>query len=100
MEERRNGQDVTLETRHDAHEAVDKQLRYKQIKKILAEKKALSAKEVAVEMRRRQYTGSNERNNAAPRLTELCKSGDVEVIGKKRCQYTGKMVSVYQLRGH
>lgn len=99
MEERRPGEDISLETRHDANEAVDKQLRYKQIREILTEKKALTAKEIAVEMRRRGYTGSNERNNSAPRLTELCKRGDVEIIGKKKCQYTGKNVSVYQLRG-
>ena len=99
MEERRPGEDISLETRHDANEEVDKNLRYKQIREILTEKKALTAKEIAVEMRRRNFTGSNERNNAAPRLTELCKRGDVEIIGKKKCQYTGKNVSVYALRG-
>lgn len=36
-----------------------------------------------------------ERNYTAPRLTELNEMGLVEVIDKKKCEYTGKTVAVY-----
>ena len=49
-------------------------------------------------MFKKGYTTSNDRNNSSPRLTELCISGDVEVIGKVKCEFTGKTVSVYKLR--
>lgn len=39
---------------------------------------------------------TDERNFSAPRLTELAQKGVVDVIGKKRCEYTGKTVGVYE----
>lgn len=97
MIERLVGEVPTFETRHEAHESVDKQKRYKQIIEVLEGKK-LTAKEVAVEMCNRGYIPTNERNFAAPRLTELSIKGVVEPIGKVRCEYTGKKVAVYKLR--
>lgn len=38
-----------------------------------------------------------ERNYTAPRLTELEKMGYVEETGKKKCEYTGKAVTVYKI---
>ena len=99
MEQRRYGQDITLETRAESHEKVDKAKRYRQIKSILSgRKRGLTAKEIAVIMCKKGYIPTSERNFAAPRLTELCEQGIVEPIGKTICEYTGKKVTVYQLR--
>ena len=99
MEPRRYGEDVTLETRAEAHDKVDKAKRYKQIKAILKNHpEGLTAKEVAVMMWQRGFIPTTERNFSAPRLTEMCEAGVVEPIGKKICQITGRKVSLYALR--
>ena len=49
-------------------------------------------------MYKRGYTDNDDRNNAAPRLTEMAQQGTVDTIGKTRCSYTGKTVTVYQRR--
>ena len=99
MEPRRYGEDVTLETRAEAHDKVDKAKRYKQIKAILKDHpEGLTAKEVAVNMWQRGLIPTTERNFSAPRLTEMCEDGVVEPIGKKICQITGRKVSLYALR--
>ena len=56
-----------------------------------------TAKEVAVELYELGYIPSTERNYTAPRLTELLQMGFVEVIGKEKCKYTGKMVAIYRI---
>ncbi len=94
---RRYGEYPPLDTRGEANETVDRERRYKQILEVL-EGKQLTAKEIAVEMQRKGYTPTSERNFTAPRLTELSQRGVVEPIGKKRCQYTGKTVAVYKIR--
>lgn len=91
------GSVITLETRHDSNEKVDRQKRYAQIIECLQDG-PLTAKECAVEMLKRGYIPTAERNYTAPRLTELSKKGAVEPISKKRCDYTGKTVAVYALR--
>jgi len=98
MIERRPGEIPTLETRSEANETVDKKKRYKQIIEILQGGKEMTAKEIAVEMCKRGYIPTSERNFTAPRLTELSKNGVVEPVGKQRCTYTGKTVAVYKLR--
>lgn len=97
MEVRRPGENVTYDTRAEAHEQVDKQKRYAQIMECLSEK-PMTAKECAVELFTRGYAPTAERNLTAPRLTELSKAGRVEPIGKRKCQYTGKTVAVYAVR--
>ena len=94
----------TLETRAEAHEKVNKRIRYNQIIECLTEAqtkmhlKGLTAKECAVLMMQKGYTPTSERNFTAPRLTEMTKEGIVEPIGKQYCTYTGKKVCVYSLR--
>ena len=56
----------------------------------------MTAKETAVEMYNRGYIPTSERNFSAPRLTELEKKGLVKVVGKKKCEYTGKTVAIYK----
>lgn len=92
------GEFTTLETRHDSHETVDKQKRYRQIRECFQEKPQMTAKECAVLMCEKGYIPTDERNFTAPRMTELSKQGVLEPIGKKKCDYTGKTVAVYGMR--
>lgn len=98
MIERRAGEIVTFETRSESNETVDKTKRYKQIIEILTDNKEMTAKEIAVEMCNRGYTPTSERNFSSPRITELLKTGVLDCIGKKKCTYTNKTVSVFKLR--
>lgn len=72
-----------------------KKKRYEQILNRL-DNREMSAKEIAVELFELGMTNTTERNTCAPRLTELEQMGYVEVIGKKKCEWTGKMVAVYR----
>ena len=56
-----------------------------------------TAKEIAVELFDLELIPSTERNYTAPRLTELEKMGLVKAVDKKKCQYTGKKVAVYEI---
>ena len=94
---RNYGEHTTLETRQEAYESVDKTKRYKEILECLSNKQ-MTAKEIANEMWLKGYIPTNERNFTAPRLNELAKKGIVDVIGKKKCKYSGKSVSVYEVK--
>ena len=87
---------ITTQTRqlsfNDIQEKTKK--RYEQILDRLDKPK--TAKEIAVEMFELGLIPSTERNYTVPRLTELEKMGFVEVIGKKKCDWTGKQVAVYK----
>ena len=98
MEERNYGELTSFETRKESYDKVDKQKRYLQIKEILSNWGELTAKQIAILMYKKGYTPTDERNYSAPRLTELCINGEVEIIGKTKCEYSGKKVSVYKLR--
>lgn len=96
---RNYGEHITLANRSESEQKVDKAKRRMQVLDILKENnKPMTAKEVAVEMFRKYLTFDTDRNNAAPRLTELAQMGLVDTIGKIKCKYTGKMVTVYELR--
>lgn len=69
-------------------------IRYMQILNRLDKPK--TAKELAVELFDLGFTNTTERNTCAPRLTELEKMGYVKAIDKKKCEYTGKSVAVYE----
>jgi hypothetical protein len=97
FEERRLGQPITSDMRAASNESVNRIVRQQQVIEILTDG-PMTAKEVAVEMWRRGYSMNDDRNNAAPRLTELCKHGVVEPIGKKVCGYSGKSVTVFARR--
>ena len=95
---RQYGEDPRLETRAEANETVDRQKRYRQILECLADRGASTAKEIAVWICLTGQSTSSDRNISAPRITELCRKGLVEPIGKTKCRYTGKTVTVYGLR--
>ena len=90
---------TTLETRQLSFTDIQdkKKKRYEQILNRLGNRE-MTAKEIAVEMFELGMIASTERNYTAPRLTELEQMGYVEVIGKKKCEWTGKMVAVYRRR--
>lgn len=89
---------TTYETRGESHEKVDKKIRCSQILEILEEKGSLTAKEIAVEMYKRGWIPTSERNFASPRLTEMLHDGRVETCGKKPCQYSGVKVALFKRR--
>lgn len=89
---------ITQQTRQLSFEDIKqkRKIRYEQIlDRLLTGTK--TAKEIAVELYELGIIPSTERNYTAPRLTELEKMGLVQVIDKKKCDYTGKTVAVYQI---
>ena len=87
---------ITQETRQLSFQDIqDKQkIRYEQILNRLDKPK--TAKEIAVELYELGITTTADRNTTAPRLTELVKMNIVRVVGKKKCDWTGKKVAVYE----
>lgn len=98
MIERKLGEYIPFETRHDAHKSIDKNQRYKQIIECLKEQPNQTAKEIACMMTAKGYVPYADRGFTAPRLTEMTQNGIVEPVGKKECKWTHKMVSCYALR--
>lgn len=89
---------ITTITRQMSFEDVKpkRKIRYQQIlDRLITETK--TAKEIAVELFELELIPSSERNYTAPRLTELEKMGLVKSIDKKKCQFTGKTVAVYEI---
>lgn len=86
----------TIQTRQMSFEDIQlkTKVRYEQILDRLDTPK--TAKEIAVELFELGIIPSTERNYTAPRLTELEKRGIVKVVDKKKCQFTGKTVAVYE----
>lgn len=94
------GEVPQFETRAEANNSIDKNTRYKQILRILKEYgRGMTAKEISVSMFNCGFIPDRDRNHVSPRLTELMGMGYVEPIGKTTCQYTGKTVTVFRLRG-
>lgn len=98
METRNYGETVTLETRHDSHELVDKQKRYNEIVGCLKEiNEPMTAREISSLMCLKGFIPTDERNFVSPRLTELAERGIVEPCGKKRCKWTNRTVTAWGL---
>ena len=98
MIDRQFGEATTLECRSESHEKVDKAKRRREILFIMKGNRIMTAMEVADELLSHGFVNRLDRNNAAPRLTEMSKDGTVDVVGKKRDKWTGKMVTCYQIR--
>lgn len=99
---REYGESTTLECRSDSHEKLDKARRRREIlfimKDVSGNNRIMTAMEVASELHIHGFVSRLDRNNAAPRLTEMCQDGTIDVVGKKKDQWTGKMVTCYQIR--
>ena len=89
---------ITQQTRQLSFNDIQekKKIRYVQILDRLKNRE-MTAKEIAVELFDLGLIPSTERNYTAPRLTELAKMGFVKVVGKKKCEWTGKQVAVYKV---
>ena len=87
----------TLENRNFAELEVDKNKRYQQILECLGDKE-MTAKEIAHEMYMRGMIPTNERNFTSPRITEMLQDGILEIAGKKKCEWTGKSVTMFRRR--
>lgn len=98
MIDRQFGEATTLECRSESHEKVDKAKRRREILFIMKGNRIMTAMEVANELLNHGFVNRLDRNNAAPRLTEMCQDGTVDVVGKKKDRWTGKMVTCYQIR--
>lgn len=88
---------ITQQTRQLSFNDIQekKKIRYVQILDRLKNRE-MTAKEIAVELFDLGLIPSTERNYTAPRLTELAKMGFVKVVGKKKCEWSGKQVAVYE----
>lgn len=95
---RRPGTNPMKESRRESKEQVNTKVRRTQVLLILKDLKQATAREIAEEMYNREYVNTTDRNNAAPRLNELLKTGQVEPVGKKVDKITGKKVTVFKLR--
>lgn len=87
----------TLENRNFANLEVDKNKRYQQIIECLGTNE-MTAKEIANEMYMRGMIPTNERNFTSPRITEMLQDGILEIAGKKKCEWTGKSVTMFRRR--
>lgn len=94
------GGSITDETRRESYAAAQRDVaaRRRVILEILGECGELTAREIAAELHRRGVTPSDERNFAAPRLTELKAAGQIEVTGKKICERSGRSVAVWAVK--
>ena len=88
---------ITKQTRQLSFEDIQGKTKIRYIQILERLNKPKTAKEIAVELYELGYIPSTERNYTAPRLTELEQIGMVQVVGKRKCDYTGKMVAVYRL---
>lgn len=91
------GELTTLDNRADSDEKVNRAKRYQQILEILEDFKMATAKEIAVEMKKRGYARTDERNLTAPRLTEMLSDGRVDVCGKIYDTNTNRHVTVFEI---
>lgn len=83
---------ITNETRAESLNELDKTKRYEEIRYALKnEINGLTVRELAKKL------GSEERNYVAPRLTELTRKNEVEVISKRYDKKTKRNVAVYAL---
>lgn len=83
---------ITKETRKESYERVDKNKRYKQFLELLSKHdKGLTVREI-------MQIENLERNQVAPRMTELVNMGKVLVVGKKMDVVTGKNIAVYKVK--
>lgn len=93
---------ISEECRNISNNLVDKQKRRREILFIMQDidgsSRTMTAMEVANELMTHGFVDRLDRNNAAPRLTEMYEDGIVTKVGKKRDRWTGRMVTCYQIR--
>ena len=88
---------ITQTTRQMSFDDIQDKAKIRYIQILNRLDKPKTAKELAVELFDLGFTNTTERNTCAPRLTELERMGYVKAIDKKKCEYTGKTVAVYEI---
>lgn len=87
---------ITFKTRQMSFNDIQDKTKIRYIQILNRLDKPKTAKELAVELFDLGFIPSTERNYTAPRLTELEKMGYVKTVDKKKCEYTGKTVAIYE----
>lgn len=83
---------ITRETRQESHLSIDKNKRYTQFINLLKiHPEGLTVREI-------MQIENLERNQVAPRITELQSQGKIEAIGKRLDKISGKSIAVYKLK--
>ena len=87
---------ITQTTRQMSFDDIQDKTKIRYIQILNRLDKPKTAKELAVELFDLGFTNTTERNTCAPRLSELADMGMVKAVDKKKCEYTGKKVAVYE----
>lgn len=87
---------ITQTTRQMSFDDIQDKAKIRYIQILNRLDKPKTSKELAVELFELGFIPSSERNYTAPRLSELADMGMVKAIDKKKCEYTGKTVAVYE----
>ena len=88
---------ITQTTRQMSFDDIQDKTKIRYIQILNRLDKPKTAKELAVELFDLGFIPSTERNYTAPRLSELADMGMVKAIDKKKCEYTGKKVAIYEI---
>lgn len=88
---------ITIETRRESNEKIDKKAREEQVLEILSDGQERTARQIAFEMQERGFINNAERNNASPRLSKLLEKRKVVIVGKEIDKITGKKVAVFRI---
>lgn len=86
---------INEETRKEAYMDLDIKEKQKQVLECLGNRE-MTVREVLREMLKRGYTKINDRNEVAPRMTELFQKRRLVIVAKKVDEETGKSSAVYK----
>lgn len=86
---------INEETRREAFKDLDIREKQKQVLECLGNKE-MTVREVLKEMLKRGYTTIYDRNEVAPRMTELFQKRKLVIVAKKVDEETGKSTAVYR----
>jgi len=86
---------ISEETRADSFKELDIKEKQRQVLECLGNKE-MTVREVLKEMLRRGYTKNNDRNEVAPRMTELFQKRQLVIVAKRKDEETGKGTAVYR----
>lgn len=87
---------ITTQTRRESNQEVCRDKKNRMILDQLAYGPA-TAREVAIALHAQGLTLTEERNETAPRLTEMMQKGIVEVCGKRKDSKTGRKAAIYKI---
>lgn len=87
---------ITKQTRRESNQEVRRDKKNRMILEQLSYGPA-TARELAVMLHKHGLTLTADRNETAPRLTEMMQRGVVEVCGKKKDSLTGRKAAMYQI---